>query len=72
LSLDDDEHVVDADAEEQEREDVVHRAEHETDGGTKPVRHDDAHGHADEAGDGQVRPDLDEAELTQRGRVSLL
>ncbi len=50
----------------------MHRAEHETDGGTKSVRHDDAHGHADEASDGQVGPDLDEAELTQRGLVSEL
>ena len=51
-ALHDDEHVVDADAEEQKGEDIVHRPVKETNGWTESVRDDDAHHYADNAGKG--------------------
>ena len=66
-TLDDDEHVVDADAEEKEGDDVVHRPELELEDGADPEGDDEAHGDADDADDGQVDSLLQTVELAKHG-----
>ena len=53
-ALDDDEHVVDADPEEEEGEDAVHGAEHEAEEGADTVGDANAHDNAEDAGQGEV------------------
>jgi hypothetical protein len=53
-ALHDDKHVIDADAEEQERQNVVHGPEEEADGRAEAVGDDDAEDDAGDAGDRQV------------------
>ena len=66
--MNDDEHVVDADSEKEERESVVHRAEEESDSRTKPVGDKNAHRNASESGGCKVGPAFDEAELSKSGQ----
>ena len=67
-ALDDDEHVVDADPEEEEGEDAVHGAEHEAAEGADSVGDADAHDHAEDAGEGEVGALLHAVEPAEVGQ----
>ena len=56
VALHDYEHVIDADAQEEERDDVVHRAVEQADGGTDAVAEADGHSNGSETRPSQHRP----------------